>query len=186
LMVMEHAVYIDEALVEEFKRRMEEFSQIVFYSYDLESVVNAEKRVFVDEARGIYAYTPFSGSRPFVEIVPHALIGGVVDPVSGECAIDFVVEYLDRDEALFVPRGSRASILEARGRRVYQLVEEGSEIEPGDKIFYVVTGKHEVRVVRSPVGGVLVHISELVPSKVQTLRAVVVPREQCRRLTKLR
>jgi len=183
---MEYAVYIAESEINDFRSRIEEFSQLVFYSYDLQDLVNPRKRIYVDEQREVYSHEPFDGARPFIEIVPHTIIGGVIDPVSGVSAITFVVEYADRGEAVLVPRGTKTFIIEARGKRVYQLVEEGSEISPGDKVFYIVTGKYEVRVVRSAVGGVLVHISELVPSKVQTLRAVVVPREQCRRLRRLR
>ena len=183
---MEYAVYIAESEIDNFRSRIEELSQLISFNYDFRDLVNPRKKIFVDERREVYSYEPFNDARPFIEIVPHSIVGGVIDPVSGVSAVTFVVEYSDRGEAVLVPRGVKTFIIEARGRRVYQLVEEGSEVFPGDKVFYIVTGKHEVRVVRSAVEGVLVHISELVPSKVQTLRAVVVPREQCRRLRRVR
>ena len=63
---------------------------------------------------------------------------------------------------LLVEAGTRVSLVEVAGRQVHLYCEEGDEVKRGERLASVITGKLEVRNVRSPDDGVVVLIGEFI------------------------
>ncbi len=153
---------------------------------DPSDVLNERVKVYIDTARRVYDYEPFEGSSEFVEMLSNYVVGVAIDPTTGTCNFDMAVLYSDRERGYLIRAGTRVYILEGRGYRVYPLIGEGCKIDRGAKVFYVLTGKREVRVVRSPRPGLVLIYSELIPCEIQVLRAVLVDENDLVELERLR
>ncbi|NPA96560.1 MAG: DUF2118 domain-containing protein [Crenarchaeota archaeon] len=141
-------------------------------SNPLESVLNPNCRVYVDRSKKVFSYRRLNSCEEFTEILTNFVVGIAIDPIKAVANLDTLAVY--GEYGYLLEKGKSTTVVEARGKSVYPLVKEGSKVAKGERLFYVVTGKHEVRVVRSPIDGVLFAISELIPSEVQVLRAVLV------------
>ncbi len=147
---------------------------------DLNNFVNEKKRLCLDLERG-EAYED-DCEDPFVEIMYNVVPGLVVDLVEKRTATDLAIEL--GNEVLYLERGTELEIVEASGKRVCPLIKEGDGVEEGQRIFYIVTGKLEVRVVRSKTRGVAIYVGEVVPSELQRYVAVIVDGSRIRKLVK--
>ncbi len=116
------------------------------------------------------------------KVIYEELLEKVVDLEQGIAKRDFIVVLPNEDEALFVAKGTRLLLYELRGRGVYPAVKEGDEIKPRDSLGYVVTGKYEVRHIRSDTEGVVVHVHWSVGERPERYVIVVVDRNECKRL----
>ena len=150
----------------------------------VEEVLNPKAKLYVDRSRGLFSYSAIEGFEEFIEILSNYIVGVAIDPVEAVVKLDLVTVY--NDHGYLLEKGKRVVIIEARGKGGYPLINEGSEVAKGDRVFYIVTGKHEVRVVRSPIDGVLLVISELIPSEIQVFRAVLVNRDELVMLKRVR
>lgn len=154
----------------------------------LGDAINEKVKIYVDVERHLYDYEPFDTAAAYNEILSNYVVGVAVNPVTGLCNFDMVVVYRngEQERAYLVRAGTRVYIVEGRGHRVYPLVSEGSRIVEGSKLFYILTGKYEVRVVRSPRAGILLLYSELIPYEIQVLRAVMVDEDVLVKLERAR
>ncbi len=139
---------------------------------NLEEVLNEKRRIYVDLRNGKFSYNPIEGFEEYVEILNNYVVGIAIDPVEAMAKLDMAVIYGDKGYG--IRKGTKVVLLEAKGKGVYPLINEGEEVSKGQRVFYVVTGKYEVRVIRSPCEGILLVISELIPSELQVFRAVLV------------
>ncbi len=151
---------------------------------NLAEVLNEKCRIYVNSREGVFSRERVEGFDEYVEILNNYVVGIAVNPVEARTNLDIVVVY--DDWGYLLPKGREVMIVEARGKGVYPLVEEGSRVSKGSRLFYVVTGKYEVRVIRSPVDGVLFVISELIPSEIQVYRAVIARVEDLVELKRIR
>ncbi|GAB6147979.1 DUF2118 domain-containing protein [Stetteria hydrogenophila] len=84
----------------------------------------------------------------------------VLEPLEGKAKRGYALILPWRGfEAIYIPRGTRLSLVEAGGVRVDFTVREGDKVEERDVVAYVVTGKGEVRTVRAGARGVVVLIA---------------------------
>ncbi len=134
------------------------------FFYDLRRAYNPSSAIYVDTNRLLYSRRPFEGARKFVEILYNLVPDTAVDLVEGKMVTDLVIVNPRKNIAMLIARGTNVYLFDAEGKRVYPLVDEGSTVRKGDRLFYVVTGKCEVRVVRSSVDGVVVYVGDIVPS----------------------
>jgi len=140
---------------------------------DVSKIVNESKRLYIDTLKGEFCEHYLEGFEEFIELMYNYVLGLVIDHVNGEVLFDFVIENPRKSVTVLIPRGVKVVVIEARGKAVHSLVEEGDEVSEQAKVFYIITRKYEVRVVRTPVRGVVVHIGEIVQSIPQTLVMVI-------------
>ena len=84
---------------------------------------------------------------------------------------------------ILVEKGVSPCLIEVRGYKPVVFLEEGDEVEEGDKIAYVITNKGEVRVIRSPCTGVVVLIINITWERPEKYIVVVVSRDEFRQIT---
>jgi len=145
----------------------------LYGTVDVSKVVNGNKRLYIDILKGEFCEHDLEGFDEFIELMYNYVIGLIIDHVNGEVLFDFVIENPRKNVTVFIPCGAKVLVIEARGKAVHSLVEEGDEVNEQTKVFYIITRKYEVRVVRTPVRGVVVHIGEIVQSVPQTLIMVI-------------
>ncbi|HID80217.1 MAG TPA: DUF2118 domain-containing protein [Ignisphaera sp.] len=166
--------YVRSKDIPQIQNRSTESEVTALYGIiDVSKVINENKRLYIDTSRGEFCEHGLEGFEEFIEIMYNYVLGLIIDPVNGEVLFDFVIENPRKKVTVFVPRGVKVVVIEARGKAVHSLVEEGDEVVEQTKVFYITTRKYEVRVVRTPVRGVVVHIGEIVQSIPQTLVMVI-------------
>jgi len=122
-------------------------------------------------------------SRCFGKVIYGVELESIIDLVGKRVARSFIVEYPDKPgEGLLVPEGVYVEPIPVYGRRAVVEVREGEEVRQGQVIGTVLTGKYEVRRVRSHVEGIVVYIysSPLGPPDENIV--VIVPRESVKRV----
>lgn len=122
--------------------------------------------------------------------------------IYGEIPYERVLEFIDLENALatrgililreesalktlsgyLVEEKTQVCLQEVRGKLIYFLVNEGSSVKKGDIIAYHVTGKLEVRSVKSKCEGQVVLVVDMPWETPRKAILVVVPSE-CRRVT---
>ena len=166
--------YIRNRDLPQIRNRSLESEVMALYGVvDVSKIVNEDKRLYIDALRGEFCEHDIEGFDEFVELMYNYVLGIVVNHINGEVLFDFVIENPRKNFTVFIPRGVKVVVIEARGKAVHSLVEEGDEVDEQTKVFYITTRKYEVRVVRTPVRGVVVHIGEVVQSIPQTLVMVI-------------
>jgi len=74
--------------------------------------------------------------------------------------------------------GEKVITLEVVGKEVYFMLEEGSHVKRGQRIAYVLTGKGELRAVKSPVNGFVLFYDEILGEKPYKYRIFLVVRNE--------
>lgn len=145
----------------------------LYGALNIEQLINTKIKLYVNIDGGEFCEHALGGFTEFVELMYNYVLGLAMDLVEGRVLLDIVIENPRKRSLILVPQGTKVTIVEARGKAVHALVEEGDVIDEGTKLFYVTTRKFEVRVVRAPVKGVVVHIGEVLQSIPQTLAMVI-------------
>ncbi len=100
---------------------------------------------------------------------------------SGVIKCGFIIMWEGSDQCLLVREGAIAHSIEIEGYRVYGIVSEGENVAKGDRIAYIVTGKGEVRTVRSLFPGVVAYAAQKPESKPEKLLLIIIGGENVRR-----
>lgn len=115
------------------------------------------------------------------------IVDEAVDLVEPRITRGFIVipHYTGEDsmKAYIVEKNVKPCLIEVKGVYPHILVEEMDEIDEKDKIAYVITGKNEVRVIRSPCRGVVVLVINFPWEKPERYLLVVVGRDELREIT---
>jgi len=144
---------------------------------------------YVVEINGSYllAKTPdFENAKRFFGHVVYEDILNSLDLIEATVKQSFLVirKYgLPLMEGLLVEKNTKLCFIEVRGRYPVVFVSEGDNVDVGDKIAYIVTGKGEVRVVKSPCSGIVVLSINITWERPEKYILVVVDRNECRRVT---
>jgi len=145
--------------------------------------LDRRNRVWVDRDRLLLSETPCRGWAVFSEVLYNRLVDVALDLIGGVFITDVVIFAPSTPSYLFIKRGTEVGIVEASGASVIPLVREGETVEEGNRVFYVITRKKEVRVIRARRRGVVVYVSDIVPSVPTKYLALIVGEELVRRLT---
>ncbi len=86
-------------------------------------------------------------------------------------------------KAYIIPRNTKPCLIEVKGYSPYVFVDELDEVDEKSKIAYIVTGKNEVRTIRSPCRGVVVLVVNFPWEKPERYIIVVVGRDELREIT---
>ena len=83
----------------------------------------------------------------------------LVDPLGEVAKVTFLVHLPNENKAILVPKGTKLKLLRASHAKVGIVVKEGDEVKEGDTYAYGLTGKGEVRRLRTSFKGkvVMVH-----------------------------
>ena len=84
----------------------------------------------------------------------------VVDVVGGKVLKSYILYTPKHRSWMLIEKNTPVSLVEIYGKRVRFLVAEGDKVLEDSKIAVIITGKFEIRNVRSPDRGVIVLISE--------------------------
>ena len=76
-----------------------------------------------------------------------------------------------------VSEGDEVVILEIVGKRIFIVSEECTRVKQNQKIAYILTGKGELRTVRSPVNGYILLYNEILGEKVERYQVFIVVKE---------
>ncbi|HDD25762.1 MAG TPA: DUF2118 domain-containing protein [Acidilobales archaeon] len=98
------------------------------------------------------------GGVEFVKVPCDYVRDYAIDLVNGKVTKDLMVYYPSRNARFLVPKDTDIKLVEVVGKQVFPLISEGVEVKARDKIAYIVTGKSEVRVVRSPADAMVIFI----------------------------
>ncbi|MEM0026365.1 MAG: DUF2118 domain-containing protein [Ignisphaera sp.] len=142
---------------------------------DLSRYTNPSSRIYIDNEKKCFNDKPLKGEgKQLVEVVYEALPELVIDLEKGVTKTDFAIYLPEHDQLLYVNAATRAFIIEASGKSVFPLVSEGRVVSEHEKIFYVVTSKFEVRVIRAEVRGVVVYIGDVLNSETSKMVSIIV------------
>jgi hypothetical protein len=86
-------------------------------------------------------------------------------------------------KGLLVEKNTSVCLIEVKGVQPYVFPRESDFIEENEKIAYIVTGKGEVRVIKSPCKGIVLLIINLPWEKPEKYILVVVDRDAARQIT---
>ena len=106
----------------------------------------------------------------------------VLDLERGEVKKSYIVKSPRNGTYILVEAGVKVSLVEVAGRQVHLYCEEGDEVVEGERIASVITGKYEVRNVRSPDDGIVVLIGEFIETPERSVIAIAGD-EDVRRIT---
>jgi len=124
-------------------------------------------RLFVEGKEGEeYAVVEGDEVKFVKEKVPGALgkvpyeipLDELVDRLEERAKVTFLVHVPNEGKAILVPKGTKVKLLRASHVKVGIAVKEGDEIEEGDTYAYGLTGKGEVRRLRSGSPGTVVMV----------------------------
>lgn len=140
--------------------------------------------MYVDVKRRLFSSTPHDNFKRFVELVYERAPDLVFDLEKKTLLCNCITLKHGHDEALFIGRGSPIEIIEIKGSKTFPLVDVGSYVHRKDKICYVVTRKQEVRVIKSPVDGIVFYIGEVFSEIGQALYIIIVGEDNVIKLTR--
>ncbi|MCD6487881.1 MAG: DUF2118 domain-containing protein [Desulfurococcales archaeon] len=84
--------------------------------------------------------------------------------------------------ALYIKHNTPLCIIEVKGVSPYVLISEGALVKENDKIAYVVTGKGEIRVYKSPCTGIVALVVNLPWEKPERYVIIVVDEKHVKRV----
>ncbi|MCS7110899.1 MAG: DUF2118 domain-containing protein [Ignisphaera sp.] len=129
--------------------------------YPLNVLINTNSKIYVDVASRTFCHYSTGGDEEFIEMVYEKVLDCVIDLDLNRVVLDLAIYSPARDSILYSREGSKVEIVEASGRKVHPLVFEGNRVEFGDKLFYVVTNKNEVRTIKSRIKGIVIFVGEI-------------------------
>jgi hypothetical protein len=151
----------------------------------LNILLNEKTKIYIDLKLGIFCRSPMkSYDEEFIELLYEGVIDYVIDIESRKILIDLAIYCPNKDLLLYIKSGNAIEIIEAQGKKVHSLVFEGDKIDFGDKLFYVVTNKNEVHVVKSHVKGTVLFIGEVFSNGIQNEVMVIVEEEKIYELSR--
>jgi len=127
--------------------------------------INENKKLWLLEPKNCFVERKTDEGVEFVELLYDKVPGVAVDLTSGLVLFDLMI--IVGPKGFLMKAGSRVNIVEVSGYRVFAAVREGDTVAQNDRIAYVLTGKGNVRTIRSPYNGVVVYVGEIIPSTVQ-------------------
>ncbi len=127
-----------------------------------------------------------NNSEEFIEIVYERVLDYIIDIGMNKVVLDLAIYSPNRNILLYIKAGSKVEIIEVMGKKVYPLVSEGDSISFGDKLFYIVTNKNEVRVIKSYVKGIVVFLGEVFSNGIQREVMAVIKEGEVHELTRCR
>ncbi|MEM4660554.1 MAG: DUF2118 domain-containing protein [Thermosphaera sp.] len=136
-------------------------------------------RAYVSPARGlagpecgkVFSSVPFEKLVEFLDLEKSCFLK------------DVIIVYMDegdRYRGFYVRKGESVRLLEVSGSIITIHKKEGEQVEAHEKIGFIVTNKREVRVIKSPVKGILLAVIDLTwesPEKVIMVLTSEQPRE---------
>jgi hypothetical protein len=91
--------------------------------------------------------------------VPYELpLDELVDRLAERARVTFLIHIPNEEKAILVPKGTPIKLLKASHVKVGIAVKEGDSVEEGDTYAYGLTGKGEVRRLRTTVPGTVVMV----------------------------
>ncbi len=147
--------------------------------------VREAEEYLVERSKGVFERRKScsDASKCYGKVIYGTEIDSIIDLVGKRVLRSFIVEVPGEEgEALLIPEGVHVEPIPVYGRRVVMEVREGEEVKTGRVLGVVLTGKYEVRKIRSHVDGLVVYIysSPLGPPDENIV--VIVPRENVRRV----
>jgi len=121
--------------------------------------------VSIDEARRVYRRDP---NGPLCKVIYEEGWRLIVDPVESIALREFLtVIPWEGYRGVYVRRGAKLELVEARGAEVYIVSREGSEVDERTVLAYILTRKGETRTRRAGTRGVVAYIAwePLVPPR---------------------
>ncbi|MFZ8792568.1 MAG: DUF2118 domain-containing protein [Acidilobaceae archaeon] len=113
--------------------------------------------VSVDLDRGVYRK---DGGRALCKVIYEEGWRLIVDPVEARVSRSFLtlIPWMDY-KGVYVERGARVELVEARGAEVYIVSREGSVVGENTVLAYILTRKGETRTRRARTRGVVAYIA---------------------------
>lgn len=140
----------------------------------------------VETSSGEYYFSRKPIGRFFGHIVYEDVVDKAIDLVEAvfKKAVIVVPRYRVKGEleAYLVEKNTRNCLIEVKSIHPYVLVREGDKIDLHDKIAYMVTGKGEVRVYKSPCKGLVLLVVNFPWEKPERYLIVVVGENDIRRI----
>jgi hypothetical protein len=150
----------------------------------IKELVNFKSKLCIDRDHMCFSEMNLCRSgKSFVEVVYERIPELILDAERGTLKSDIAIYSPVVDQVLYVPSNTRVFLVEASGRSIYPLVSEGENVSNDRKLFYVVTNKFEVRVVRAGVSGVVIYVGDVVGGFVianKMLCIIVSEKDVCR------
>lgn len=147
--------------------------------------VASTKYICLHNQKLVHVKEPLSACEKLYGEIPYERVVEFIDLENAVPRKDILV--LDEDPSLLefpgflIEKNTQLCLQEVRGRFIYFLVSEGSQVKRGDIIAYHVTGKFEVRNVKSRCEG---QVALIVDMPWETPRkSLVVVTSECRRVT---
>lgn len=114
--------------------------------------------------------------RLFEKIMYDKALNEVFDIRNNVIKKSFIVNTVN-GRYILVEKGLKPYVYDVRGVRVHLLVSEGDEVKPRERIAYILTRKHETRVLKSDVEGVVVLVGYLLGEPVDHYVVLVLGRD---------
>jgi hypothetical protein len=113
--------------------------------------------VSVDLDKGVYRR---GGGRALCKVIYEEGWRLIVDPVEARVSRSFLtlIPWMDY-KGVYVERGARVELVEARGAEVYIISREGSVVDENTVLAYILTRKGETRTKRARTKGVVAYIA---------------------------
>ena len=176
-------MYVKKSMIDILRTRLEEPEVIEFYGFiDLKGVLNENSKIYVNETLLEYCDFELPDFEEYIEIIYDKAIGLAIDPIENKTVVDVIIANPQKNKFVLVKRNTDVIVIEARGRKVHALVREGDVVKENSRVFYIITKKYEVRVIRSPIKGIVMYIGEIVPSIPQRFVMVIVSEHSIREL----
>jgi len=144
-------------------------------------VADPRNVVWVDSEKEVVYPHDCGGLRKFVEILYNRLVDIALDLVKGITTMGILIYAPTSREYLFVSKNANVKLIEAAGASVIPLVREGDKVSERDRVFYILTRKREVRSIRAGTRGIVVYVSDIVPSVPMKYVMMIVGEENVRR-----
>ncbi len=156
------------------------------YEFPEVYVEGIESGYYIVLDNGEYRFSKKPSGRFFGHIVYEDIVDKALDLINAvfRRAVIVIPRFRGKGDldALLIEKNTKACLIEVKSIQPYILVREGDEIDLNDKIAYMVTGKGEVRVYKSPCKGLVVLVVNFPWEKPERYLLVVVSKDGVRRI----
>ncbi len=140
----------------------------------------------VETSNGKYRFSKEPVGRFFGHIIYEDVVDKALDLVEAifKRTVIVVPKFRDKGDldAFLVEKGTKNCLVEVKSIHPYVFVKEGDKVDLHDKIAYMVTGKGEVRVYKSPCKGLVLLVVNFPWEKPERYLIVVVGENDVRRI----